>query len=308
MKKILVTGGSGLVGQALRRCWSSFDTEMVFLSSNDGDLRSADVTRSLFSRIRPDAVIHLAAKVGGVKANMNAQADFLNDNVRINSNVLEVARMAGVDRLLAMCSTCVFPEKAELPLCEDRMHGGPPHPSNYGYAFAKRLLVEQCRAMNDQYGTHYQALIPCNLYGPFDNFNLKSSHVIPALIRKMWEAEKERRPMVVWGTGTPLREFLFSRDLAKICLQLVDSKLTEPVIVSPSIEVTIKRVVEMIAGALPFMGEITYDATQPDGQPCKPASNARLMSIFPNLRFTTLADGLDLTVRWFRENYGRLRQ
>ena len=303
MSKILVTGGSGLVG----RCFTG--DEFVGLSSKDGDLRNRQHVSLLLNKESYDGVIHCAAKVGGVLGNTKSPADYFYDNISINTNVIDEARLSGVKKLVFFSSTCVFPDKVEYPLTPDKIHLGPPHNSNYAYAYAKRMGQVQIQAYRKQYGVNYFSVIPCNIYGPGDFYNLEEGHVIPSLIHKMFLAHRNNEDFVVWGSGAPLREFIFSEDVAKITMELYRKYNGEdPVILSTSEEISIKDVVHTIAKIFGFKGNIKFDTTKPEGQFRKPSDNSILKSILPDFQFTPFEKGLEKSVNWFIENYPKIRQ
>jgi GDP-L-fucose synthase len=187
------------------------------------------------------------------------------------------------------------------------LHNGPPHPSNFGYAYAKRMLDVQSRAIATQYGLNYSCVIPTNIYGPKDNFSLKTGHVIPSLIHKCYLAKRDNTDFVVWGSGKPLREFIYSQDVGKL-VQLLLNIPFDSVILSPSEEVSIGRVAEIIANAMGFKGKIVYDTTKSDGQFRKPTCNNKLRSLIPDFNFTPLEEGIQFTVDWFKENYQTCRK
>jgi GDP-L-fucose synthase len=218
--KILVTGGSGMVGHALKEVLP----EASFVDSKMYDLRNQLDVGYLFITERPDYIVHLAGKVGGVKANSDNLATFYYDNIMINTNVLEAARKYKVKKVLSFLSTCVYPNKVNYPLTEEQIHNGPPHFSNYAYAYAKRMLDIQSRAYRDQFDCNFITAIPNNLFGEYDNFHLDNSHLIPAIIRKIYEAKNKNKDVTLWGDGNPLREFTYSKDLAKIVLLLLQHK------------------------------------------------------------------------------------
>ena len=201
MKQTIVTGGTGLVGSAINTG--------VKLSSKDVDLRDWKSTLSLFEDYKPKNVIHSAARVGGLGGNMNYKGEFYYDNIMMNTNVLEASRRVGVKKVVSFLSTCVFPDDVEYPLTEKKIHLGEPHSSNYPYAYAKRMLDIQSRAYKEQYGVNYISVIPTNIYGPKDNFSIDNGHVIPSLIHKCYLAKKLNTDFVVWGSGKPLREFIY---------------------------------------------------------------------------------------------------
>jgi len=306
MQRVLVTGGSGLVGKALQQVVASAEN-WTFLRSADGDLRSLQETQQIFERYKPTHVIHLAAIVGGLFHNMAAGADFFDGNMRMALNVYKCAHAAGVQKLVSCLSTCIFPDeicRSETPIDETMVHAGPPHPSNEGYAYAKRMLDVLNRAYARQHGRQYTSVVPTNIYGPHDNFHLEHGHVIPALIHKASISPK----LVVAGTGTPLRQFIYSEDLAKLLvwtLEHYDS--IEPLILSvpPESKVSIGDVAQLIADE--FGIEIEYDPTKADGQHRKTANNSKLMTLMPHFEFTPIEEGITKTVRWFKENKDKIR-
>lgn len=300
--KTLLTGAGGLVG-------STINADLVISNRHQVDLRNWDATYYYFEDFQPDAVIHTAAKVGGLGANMNHMAEFYRDNVMINTNVLEAARRTGVKKVVSFLSTCIFPALAQYPLTEDQLHNGKPHDSNFGYAHAKRMLEVHSRAIATQYGLNYTCVIPTNIYGPNDNFNLENSHVLPALIHKCYLAKRDNTDLVVWGSGEPLREFIFSKDVGEITKLILEGyEDKEPVILSTSEEISIREAVETIADVMGFEGKIIFDRTKPDGQYKKPTFNQRLKNFLPNYEFTPFKEGIQQTVDWFVENYESCRK
>jgi GDP-L-fucose synthase len=300
MKK-LITGGTGLIG-------SEFNTG-IKVSSKDFDLRVQSSVDQMFSQHRPEHLVHTAAKVGGVLANMNYMHEFYLDNIRINTNVIESARLHGVKKLIAFTSTCVFPNQIEYPLQEDHLHQGPPHQSNYGYAYAKRMADVQIQSCNQQHGTKYFTVIPTNVYGPNDNYDLENGHVLPSLIHRCYLAKQQQIDFEVWGDGSTLREFIFSRDVAKICDILLEKHNdTTPIIISTSQEYSIKQVVDLIVGIIGFSGKVVWNTSKPEGQRRKPTNTSRLKSIIGNYEFVSLDKGLHDTISYFIENYYRIRK
>ena len=295
--KTLLTGANGLVG-------STIIADVYIRGRRHVDLTSREQTLGYFIQHKPDAVIHTAARVGGLGANMKHNAEFFDENMRINLNVLEASRLTGVKKVVSFLSTCVFPHNIDYPITEDKLHAGEPHPSNYGYAHAKRMLEVQSRAISEQYGLNYICVIPTNIYGPYDNFNLESSHVVPGLIHKCYIAKRDNTDLVVWGTGNPLREFIFSQNVGSLTQRILDEyEGTDPIILSTSEEISIRELVETIAKVMDYRGKIIFDSTKPDGQYRKPTSNRKLMSFLPEYKFTSLEDGINRTVRWFNSNY-----
>ncbi len=296
----VITGGSGLIGSAFEKG--------VKLSSKR-DLRDYDKAKFAIAMYKPNIVIHCAAKVGGVGANMKFPAYFFMDNIRMNTNVIEACHELKIPKLVSFLSTCVFPDNVEYPLDETKIELGPPHSSNFAYAYAKRMADVQIRAFNQQYGTQYFSVIPCNVYGPNDNFSLEVGHVIPMLIHKCYLAKKNRKTFEVWGDGTPLREFVYSKDVANIVDLLVEKYTgTEPVIISNPTEYSIKQVVDLIVEYMGFKGKVKWLKDKPNGQHRKPSSNAKLLSIIGDYEFTTLEKGLKESIEWFILNYPKVRK
>lgn len=296
----VITGGTGLIGSAFN--------QGVKLSSKR-DLRDYDKAKFAISMYKPDVVVHCAAKVGGVGANMQFPADFFMDNIRMNTNVIQACQELKIPKLVSFLSTCVFPDKVEYPLDETKIELGPPHSSNFAYAYAKRMADVQIRAFNQQYGTQYFSVIPCNVYGPNDNYSLEVGHVIPMLIHKCYLAKKNRKTFEVWGDGTPLREFVYSKDVANIVDLLIQKYTgTEPVIISNPTEYSIKQVVDLIVEYMGFKGKVKWLTDKPNGQHRKPSSNAKLLSIIGDYEFTTLEKGLKESIEWFILNYPNVRK
>jgi len=300
MKKLLVTGGNGLVG-------SSITSDIKI--GKEYDLRNIEETNKMFEHHKPTHVIHCAGKVGGLSANMNYKGEFFYDNIMINTNVIESARKNNVKKLVSFLSTCVFPDKIEYPITEKKIHLGAPHFSNYPYAYAKRMADIQIRAYREQYGLEYVSVIPTNIYGPNDNFSLETGHVIPMLLHKMYNAQRDNTDFVVWGSGTPLREFIYSKDIAKLSEWSLDNyNESEPIIFSNSNEISIKDLVDLLVNEFNFKGKVIFDKTKPDGQFRKPSDNSKLKSYLPNFEFTPIEQGLKETINWFIENYDKTRK
>ncbi len=303
--KILITGADGLTGSAIRR----LNPEgAVYLGKKDLDLLDFKKTKEVFKELSPEKVVHLAAQVGGVGANIKHPGQFFFNNTVINVNVLEAARLAGVKKLVSFMSTCVFPDDAPHPLNEKDIHKGPPHPSNFGYAYAKRMLDVQSRAYRQEYGCHFTTVIPTNIYGPNDNFSLTDGHVMPSLIHKTYLAKKNNTDLMVWGTGKPLREFVYSEDIAHLALWMLDNyDSEEPIILSSGYEVSIKELVEIIVKKIGFEGKVVFDHSKPDGQFNKPSDTSKLKLLYPEFRWTTVSEGVEKTVNWFLDNYPNIK-
>jgi GDP-L-fucose synthase len=301
----LVTGSNGLVGSAVR---ALNPPEYFFATKEDADLLDFEQTMALFSKIKPKRVLHLAALVGGVGGNSLNSADYFMGNLRININTLEAARVNGVERLVSFMSTCVFPDNVDYPLTPRSLHSGPPHPSNFGYAYAKRMLEVQTRAYRVQWGLKYSIAIPANIYGPYDNFDLQNGHVVPSLIHKIYKAKIENMPLQVWGTGKSLREFIYSEDIARLAIWMLDNyDNSEPLILSNSSESSIQSIVELIVNLMNFSGEVVFDTSKPDGQYRKPSDSEILKSLNPEFKFVPIEEGFKRTIDWFIHNYPLIR-
>lgn len=289
--KVLVTGGTGLLGRALQRIAGA---NFYFASSRDADLRSPLDTELLFARVKPTHVIHLAARVGGLFANQSDNVGFMVDNLRINTNVLEACRNHGVEKTVTCLSTCIFPDGAELPLHSGCMHSGPPHASNEGYAYSKRMAEVLSRQLAKATGRPFVCVVPVNLYGPHDNFDNDTSHVVAALVRKACDDTVLR----VRGTGAPRRQFLYANDAARMILWALESydDSDTPLMLAPpqSHEVSIgdlATLIQQLAGC-PRL-EFDRDPSA-DGQAIKTAK-----CDLPDFEFTSLKDGLEQTIAWF---------
>ena len=301
MKKVLITGGYGMVGSAME--------SQIKLSRETCDLTNPRQTNKLFRLIKPDGVIHCAGKVGGIGGNSNYKGEYFYDNLMINTNVIEAARKSGVKNLVAFLSTCVFPDKVKYPLTVDQIQLGEPHESNYPYAYAKRMADVQIRAYREQYGINYTSIIPSNIYGPNDNFSLEHGHVMPMLIHKLYLAKKNKTDFTVWGSGKPLREFIYSKDIAKIAeWTLFNYKGTDPLIISGDEEISIKDLVELLVDEFKFKGKVVFDKTKPDGQLRKPSDNSKIKELLPDFEYTPFEQGIKETFNWFIENYDEARK
>jgi len=303
--KVLVTGGTGMVGKAVQEVLP----EAFFVGSDSYNLKDFTNVRDMFVDIAPDYVIHLAAKVGGVNANSTFLGDFYYDNITINSNVLECAKNARVKKVVSLLSTCIYPDKVKYPLTEDQIHCGPPHVSNYAYAYAKRMLDIQSRAYRDQYGCNFITAVPNNLFGEFDNFHLEESHLIPALIRKIYEAKIKNSDVTLWGDGSPLREFTYSKDVAKILAFLLKNyNEPEPINIGHTKEYSVLELAKKVSNILEFSGNIIWNTDKPSGQHKKPSSNQKLLNLgWREEEYTDLNLALNNTCCWFLDNYPNIR-
>jgi GDP-L-fucose synthase len=303
MGRILVTGGNGLVG----RCFEG--DKFIKVSSSDYDLTDPSQVRKMFFDIKPESVIHCAAKVGGLKANMTQKGDFFYQNIMMNTNVIEEAKNNQVEKLVCFLSTCVFPDDVEYPLSPEKIHLGKPHFSNDAYAYAKRMADVQIQAYREQYGLNYFSVVPTNIYGPGDNYSLENGHVVPTLIHKFYLAKKNNQDVRIWGSGSPLREFIYSKDVAALTENLLKSYTgKDPVILSTSQEYSIKELASLIGELMEFEGDVIYESDKPDGQMRKPSDNSFVKSNFPDFHFTSLRLGLRRSIDWFIDHYPNIRK
>lgn len=308
MKTILITGSSGLVGSAFQKISPGYNYNFIFSTSSDADLTNYAETKRLFEIVKPHYVIHLAACVGGLYKNMNFKVDMLEKNLQINLNVLKCAYEVKVDKCVCILSTCIFPDKTTYPIDETMLHDGPPHSSNDAYAYAKRIMEVHCRAYNEQYNTNFSCIIPTNIYGPHDNYSLEDGHVIPSLIHKCYLAKEQQIPFEVRGSGAPLRQFIFSEDLAKIIMDCLELLNRENLIVSTTEEYSIKDVAFHIAREFEYEEHIVFKKQYADGQFKKTASNEKLKSKIPDLKFLDIQEGIHRSVDFFKDNFSLCRK
>ncbi|WP_116812584.1 GDP-L-fucose synthase [Steroidobacter cummioxidans] len=307
--RIFVAGHRGLVGSAIvRRLRADDFSQLLLRSSAELDLRNQGAVEQFFDAERPEAVFLAAARVGGIHANDTYPADFIRDNLQIQTNVIDAARRFGTTKLLFLGSSCIYPKHAPQPMPESCLLTGPLEPTNEWYAIAKIAGVKMCQAYRRQYQFNAVAAMPTNLYGPGDNFNLQNSHVLPALIRKFHEAKlRGDAEVVVWGTGTPRREFLHVDDLADACLFLMQHYEGEqPVNIGWGEDVTIQELAGLIQEAVGFAGKLRFDTSKPDGTPRKllDVSVLKAQGWAPRIG---LRDGIAATYRWFLEHQGDYR-
>ncbi|KAK7107369.1 GDP-L-fucose synthase-like [Littorina saxatilis] len=314
-KVILVTGGTGLVGRAIEAVVQKEekrpDEEWYFASSKDADLSDRAATEKLFDKVKPTHVIHLAALVGGLYHNIKYNLDFYRINALINDNVLNLSHVKGVKKVVSCLSTCIFPDKTTYPIDETMVYNGPPHSSNFGYSFSKRIIDVQNRAYNAQHGSQFTSVVPTNVFGPYDNFNLEDGHVLPGLIHKAYTAKQENKPFVIWGTGSPRRQFIYSLDLARLMIWVLrEYQEIDPIILSvgEEDEVSIKEAAETVLEAMEFKGEVVLDTSKSDGQFKKTASNGKLRKYRPDFKFTDFKTAVKDTAQWFMDNYDTVRK
>jgi GDP-L-fucose synthase len=302
-ENVLITGGSGLLGSEIN-IPNSFKPSSYELNILNYDALSRFIVENNIKKI-----IHCAAKVGGVEANNNGMYDFFMENIKMNTNVMMACKEHNLINSIFILSTCVMPASAKLPYTEACLHDGEPHPTNYGYAYAKRMLEVGSRSMLKQHGIKTKCIIPCNLYGKNDNYNLEDGHVIPGLIHKCFLAKRENKDFSVWGSGNPEREFMYAADLARI-IEEIDIKTIdfETMIVSPSIYIKIRDLATIVAEKLNFKGKIVFDSSRPDGILRKPTDNSIFKSKFPDFKWTSMEKGIEDTVSYFIENYECIRK
>ena len=309
--KILVTGGSGLVGHGLKKIINNYNYDFILLSSKDCDLTNLNETKKIFKLHKPDYVIHLAAYVGGLFKNMNFKVDMYEKNTLMNYNVIKCCHDFGIKKVVSCLSTCIFPDKTTYPINETMLHDGPPHSSNDAYAYSKRMLEVQCKAYQEQFGDNFICVVPTNIYGENDNYNLEGCHVIPALIHKCYLAKQNGEKFTVRGTGKPLRQFIYATDLAKLMMWVMEEyEEKSPIILSvgEKDEMSIFNVATLIAREFNYEHMIEFDTSYSDGQFKKTADNDKLMKLCRNFKFTTMDDGMKKSVGWFIENFDKCRK
>jgi GDP-L-fucose synthase len=315
-KKVFVAGHRGLVGTAtLQALGGREDYEVLTRTHAELDLEDRDATREFFLEHRPDHVVMCAAKVGGILANSNYPVDFLHNNLRIQLNVFDAAHEAGIDRMVFLGSSCIYPRDCPQPIKEEYLLTGPLEATNRPYALAKIAGVESCWAFNRQYGTKYLAMMPTNMYGPGDNYHPEHSHVLPALIRRFHQAKvRKEASVVVWGSGKPRREFMYSTDLGDAILFLLDlpqerfaalthADVTPLVNVGVGEDVTIREVAELVKRTVGYEGELKLDATKPDGTPRKLLDVGRMAALGWKAK-TPLDTGLEQAYEDFLKHHG----
>ena len=280
-RRVAVAGSGGMVGGALVRRLGSQHCEVLDLKRGDGDMRRQAAVETWIKKAKPDAIFIAAATVGGILANSTRPAEFLYDNLMIASNLIEAARQQGVKKVMFLGSSCIYPRLAEQPVVEEALLTGPLEPTNQWYAVAKIAGIKLCQAFRRQYGCDFVSAMPTNLYGPNDNYDLQSSRVLPALIRKFHERKiAGAKSVTCWGSGAPLREFLHADDLAAACVFLMRRYSDEQIInVGSDSEITIKALAELVRRIVGFAGEIVWDATKPDGTPRKLMDSTRIFAL-----------------------------
>ncbi|OGG46589.1 MAG: GDP-fucose synthetase [Candidatus Handelsmanbacteria bacterium RIFCSPLOWO2_12_FULL_64_10] len=303
-KRVVVTGGAGFLGSFVVEGLRARGCREVFVPrSRDYDLREKEAVVRLYEETRPDLVIHLAAVVGGIGVNQAHPGRFFYDNLIMGAHLMEYARRLGVPKFVAVGTICAYPKFTPVPFREEDLWNGYPEETNAPYGLAKKMLLVQAQAYRQEYGYHAIYLLPVNLYGPKDNFNLETSHVIPALVRKCLEAKQRgERDVVVWGDGSPTREFLHVEDAAEgILLAAERYDDPEPVNLGSGVEVSIRDLVEKIRDLTGFEGQIRWDTTRPNGQPRRCLDVTRARERFGFSARISLDEGLRRTIQWYRE-------
>ncbi len=303
-KRILVTGGEGFLGSYVVEKLREQGTRDIFIAkSKDYDLVQMDAVKKVYNDAGPDIVIHLAAVVGGIGANRENPGKFFYDNLMMGVQMIEIARLKGIEKIVALGTVCSYPKFAPVPFKEEYLWDGYPEETNAPYGLAKKMLLIQSQVYRQQYGLNSIFLLPVNLYGPRDNFNPASSHVIPALIKKCFDAIKEGNDeILVWGTGKATREFLYVQDCAEaVILATEEYNKPGPVNIGSGFEITIARLVELIAGLVGFKGKITWDISKPDGQPRRCLDTSKAEKEFGFKAKTDFEEGLKKTIDWYRK-------
>lgn len=307
--KIYVAGHRGLVGSSiLRHLKAAGYQNIIYRTSSELDLRVQADVQSFFADEKPEYVFLAAAKVGGILANATHPAEFLYENMMIQANVIHSAYKNKVNKLLFLGSTCIYPKFAPQPLQETSLLSGKLEETNEAYAIAKISGIKMCDFYNQQYGTSFMSVMPTNLYGPHDNFDLQTSHVLPALMRKIHEAKIQHQDTVsVWGSGTPQREFLYVEDMADACVYIMENKTVADtgdfVNIGTGKEVTIRQLAELICDVIGFEGDLVFDSTKPDGTPRKVTDVSRLHQLGWT-HTTELKEGVEATYNWYLDNVG----
>jgi GDP-L-fucose synthase len=305
---VLITGGSGLLGSNLNI------NNSLKPSSKELNLLDYKNLQKFIENNKIQKIIHSAAIVGGVYANKKMIYDFFYQNSLMNLNIIQACKEYKLNNTIFILSTCIFPENFTNFYTEEDMHNGEPHNTNYGYAYAKRLLEVGSRSLKEQYGISTTCLIPCNFYGPNDNHHLDYGHVIPSLIYKCFNAKQRNKDFIIWGSGFPEREFMYVGDLAKIISLIHESQdisnKTYPnkIIISPSVSHSISKIANLIAKEMNYKGKIIYDKNMPDGILKKPTNTKLFNDFFPNFKWTSIEDGIKISVKYFQENYPNVRK
>lgn len=308
-KKILITGSDGLVGSSIKKIAEKYKEKYDFIFANrkSADLTDEKQVEELF-KLKPNFVIHTAARVGGIGRNLNSPAQQFRDNILMNTNIIHHSYLNNVEKLICFSSICAFPADLKV-ITEDELQNGVPYEAHLSYAYSKRMVDIQIEAYKKQYGVNYTSLIPGNIFGEYDNFNLENGHVVPSLIHKIYHAKKENTPFVVWGDGSSTREFLYSYDIARVCMKLLDEveKMPSRLLVSGKEEISIKDLVSKICQTANY-NNIVWDTSKPNGQARRLSDHTLFNKIFPNFEFTEIDEALNITYNWFEKNYENSRK
>jgi GDP-L-fucose synthase len=303
--KILITGSTGMVGSAVVRMLRELGyNNLLTPPRKEVDLVNPQDVQAYFAYHKPEYVFLIAAKVGGIHANMTYRADFIFDNLMMQSNTINACKENNVKKVLFVSSGCVYPKYAENPISEDAMLTGLLEPSNEHYSIAKIVGIKMCEAYNMQYGLDYAVVIPNNIYGPGDNYHPENSHVMASLIRKFHEAKQNGTDVEIWGSGKQMREFVYVEDVAKACVSLIDSSYIGAYNCSSEHEITIKDLAELVAEILEFKGNIVYNTDKPEGHPRKGFSCAKLKQTGWDAS-TSLREGIQLAYEWYKQNLNK---
>lgn len=314
MKTVLIAGSNGMVGSAIfRRLSNEPDVRLITLNRGDLDLRSQSDVINFFSKNKIDELYIAAAKVGGILANKNYPAEFIYDNTQIQLNLIHSAYLAKIKKVIFLGSSCIYPRNASQPIKEEFLMQGDLEQTNFAYAIAKICGIKMCESYNIQYGTDFRSLMPTNLYGPNDNFDLNSSHVLPALITKFHQAKRDSKDsVIVWGSGLPRREFLHVDDLADAAVFIMGlpreeiENITSPYLshlnVGVGVDITISELASLIASTTSFSGKIIFDKSMPDGTPQKLLDISRIKSLGWQHKIN-LSDGIEMTYKWYVDNF-----
>lgn len=310
-KRVAVTGGAGFLGSVVVEQLRKAGCQNIWIPrSRDYDLVQMDAVQRLYDDARPDLVLHLAARVGGIGANQANAGRFFYDNLMMGTQLMEIGRQRGLEKFVALATICAYPKFTPVPFREEDLWAGYPEETNAPYGLAKKMMLVQAQAYRQQYGFNAVVLFPVNLYGPGDNFDMQTSHVIPALIRKCMEAQaRGDRKVVLWGDGSPSREFLYVDDAARAILLATEHyNGSEPVNIGTSQEITIQELAHLIADEVGFDGELVWDTTKPNGQPRRCLEVSRAKQFFGFEAAWTLHEGIKKTVAWYRSHQTEVRE
>lgn len=320
--KILITGGNGMVGKNLQDITNNKPSihSFYYITSDICDLKNNYNVDQLFKMYNPDVVIHLASLVAGLYGNMNNNYKFFSDNIKINTNILDSCKKYKIKRLINVLSTCIFPkENVIYPLTSDQILNGPPDESNEGYAYSKRVLYNGSKILSKNKDTVVINLIPTNLYGKYDNFNIENGHVLPTILNKMFIAKRIGNDLIINGNGEAIRQFIYASDFAKIIYDFIEIKPNERLvgnsnfiscIISPneSKNISINNLIETLKEKMEFTGNIIYKTDMSNGQHLKTTSDDELKMFFPDIKLTSLSDGIDEVIKYVEENYNDIRK